>query len=151
MTHPRLAREVSKILSANDLGLTGGHQAGILVPKQPEILRFFPSLDDTHLNPRCDVSVFCSETSQYWVFHFIYYNNKVVGSGTRNEYRLTHMTGYLRVLGADVGDTLSFIRSAVGDVEIRLDRQKLSLHAAGKPAELSTPGWKFKIMEGRGR
>ena len=38
-------RSISKILSANDTGETGGHQAGILVPKQEEILSFFPPLE----------------------------------------------------------------------------------------------------------
>ena len=33
---------VEKILSANDCGLTGGHQAGALIPKEDRILGFFP-------------------------------------------------------------------------------------------------------------
>ena len=32
---------VEKILSRNDTGETGGHQAGIHVPKKKEILSFF--------------------------------------------------------------------------------------------------------------
>jgi len=41
-----------KILSANDTGLTGGHQAGILVPKgDRELLAFFPALDPGLENP----------------------------------------------------------------------------------------------------
>ena len=33
---------IEKTLSKNDTGETGGHQAGILVPKEPDILGFFP-------------------------------------------------------------------------------------------------------------
>ena len=33
---------VEKILSANDCGLTGGHQAGALIPKEDRIVGFFP-------------------------------------------------------------------------------------------------------------
>ena len=36
-------KSISKILSANDIGATGGHQAGILIPKDPRILGFFPT------------------------------------------------------------------------------------------------------------
>jgi hypothetical protein len=46
-------RHISKVLSANDTGDTGGHQAGILVPKDPDILAFFPKLDANRRNPRC--------------------------------------------------------------------------------------------------
>lgn len=37
--------QIRKTLSANDVGATGAHQAGILIPKNPKILAFFPSLD----------------------------------------------------------------------------------------------------------
>ncbi len=40
-------KTISKKLSANDLGLTGSHQAGILVPKSTELQNFFPKLDPT--------------------------------------------------------------------------------------------------------
>ncbi|TPN68808.1 hypothetical protein FJ980_32960, partial [Mesorhizobium sp. B1-1-5] len=40
-----IERSIAKALSANDTGDTGGHQAGILVPKEEGILAFFPELD----------------------------------------------------------------------------------------------------------
>ena len=46
-------RQIAKILSANDTGETGGHQAGILVPREPDVISFFPKLDASQYNPRC--------------------------------------------------------------------------------------------------
>ena len=102
-----LASSVSKTLSANDLGRTGSHQAGILVPKDRKILDFFPALVSGSLNPRVSIKV-VDEEGQPWQFQFIHYNNRVVACGTRNEYRLTCMTKFLRKHGAQIGDTLFF-------------------------------------------
>jgi hypothetical protein len=93
---------ISKILSANDIGATGGHQAGILIPKDPRILGFFPKLDANQQNPRCHL-IFRDDAAGNWEFAFIYYNNALF-SGTRNEYRLTRMTRYLRDAELEVGD-----------------------------------------------
>lgn len=93
---------ITKELSANDTGDTGGHQAGILVPKEPRILAFFPKLDRSELNPRHHL-VFHDDDGQRWEFAFIYYNNRYFG-GTRNEYRLTRMTPYIRGCGLKPAD-----------------------------------------------
>lgn len=99
-------KEIRKTLTPNDLGKTGGHQAGILVPKKQEILSFFPPLNADTLNPR--VRLLFHETSgERWIFNFIYYNNRIFG-GTRNEYRLTCMTAYIRENALDVGDEVIF-------------------------------------------
>ena len=95
---------ITKELSRNDLGLTGGHQAGILVPKNPQILAFFPSLDSQTKNPRTSLA-FEDKPGHLWTFVFIYYNNAFFG-GTRNEYRLTGMTRYLRESGLQPGDSV---------------------------------------------
>ena len=42
---------ISKKLSANDIGINGAHQAGILVPKAKDILSFFPDLNAAIKNP----------------------------------------------------------------------------------------------------
>jgi len=84
---------ISKLLSQNDAGQTGGHQAGILIPKSGGILDFFPVLNINEKNPRIQI-VFTDETDRKWEFNFIYYNSKLFG-GTRNEYRLTGMTFYI--------------------------------------------------------
>lgn len=97
-------RKISKVLSANDTGDTGGHQAGILVPKDPEILGFFPPLTPDVKNPRHHL-YFTDDTGRQWEFAFIYYNGRLFG-GTRNEYRLTRMTPFLREAGLRPGDEL---------------------------------------------
>lgn len=95
---------ISKILSSNDTGETGGHQSGILVPKNPTILKFFPVLDNKEKNPRSILSFF-DETGKRWDFAFIYYNNIHFG-GTRNEYRLTRMTPFIRQNNLKAGDEI---------------------------------------------
>lgn len=97
----------TKILSANDTGESGGHQAGILVPKGDADLRaFLPDLGNAEKNPRAWIE--CTDPEgKKWDFCYIYYNNKHHDQGgTRNEYRITHMTGYLRSYGAMQGDKI---------------------------------------------
>jgi hypothetical protein len=95
---------IVKVLSANDTGETGAHQAGILVPKEPRILSFFPKVDCSIRNPRHHL-VFHDSEGQRWEFAFIYYNNVFFG-GTRNEYRLTRMTPYIKSVGLKCGDRI---------------------------------------------
>src|SRR4051794_13059728 len=95
-------QSIEKGLSANEPGETGGHQAGILVPKEERLLSFFPRLDPRQYNPRCYLK-FVDDGGTFWEFAFIYYNNKLF-DGTRNEYRLTHMTKYIRQANLVAGD-----------------------------------------------
>ncbi len=84
---------LAKRLSGNDTQLTGGHQAGPYIPKQ-FILRLFPGLKGTELNPRANlpVSIASHETPETAV-KVIWYNNKLQGTGTRDECRLTNWGG----------------------------------------------------------
>lgn len=96
----------SKTLSANDVGATGGHQGGVLIPKsQAELLSFLPPLEPTIKNP--DAWIECiDENGNLRRFRFVYYNNKLHDlKGTRNEYRITYMTSYFREVDAHEGDT----------------------------------------------
>lgn len=102
-----MERRIAKLLSANDTGETGGHQAGIHVPKDGDLLSFFPTLDPTVLNPRCQLR-FLDDGGTFWEFAFIYYNNRFFG-GTRNEYRLTCMTKFIRQAGLVQGDELILV------------------------------------------
>jgi hypothetical protein len=111
---------IEKILSANDIGDTGGHQAGILVPKDEKILNFFPKLDKTVKNPRAILDM-KDDTGKEWTFSFIYYNNRLFG-GTRNEFRLTGMTAYFREFDLKTGDTLIFNRVDKKNVTISYRR-----------------------------
>jgi hypothetical protein len=56
-----------------------------------------------------------------WEFSFIYYNNAYFG-GTRDEYRLTRMTKYLRSINAKVADELVFSRNSDYSYVVNLRR-----------------------------
>jgi hypothetical protein len=102
-----------KILTANDAGETGGHQAGMHIPKsQEELVEFLPKLDPGLKNP--DIWLSCTdEDGNEWQFRYVYYNNRLhVPGGTRDEYRLAHTTRYFRAVGARSGD--KFRISGVG-------------------------------------
>lgn len=100
-----------KTLSANDVGATGGHQAGILIPKsETDLLDFLPALDCSIKNPDAWISCL-DESGTMWRFRFVYYNNRLHDpSGTRNEYRITYMTRYFREAEARPGDTIELSR-----------------------------------------
>lgn len=122
------AESFAKVLSANDTGATGGHQAGILVPRgDPALLAFFPPLDAAVQNPDAWVEA-VDDDGRVWKLRYIYYNNKLhAENGTRNEYRLTHLTKYLRAARAKVGDALVF--TATGTPR----RYRIAV-AAGEPS-----------------
>src|SRR4051794_38458599 len=101
-----MIREIfQKILSRNDVGATGGHQGGILVPKkETELIAFLPCLNAKIKNP--DAWITCiDEDGNELQFRYVYYNNRLHDEGgTRNEYRITYMTRYFRDVGARAGD-----------------------------------------------
>jgi hypothetical protein len=103
-----------KTLSANDIGSTGGHQGGILIPKDRAILRYFPALDQDDENPRAIVSFIDTSDGDRWTFNYIYYNGRSLGHSTRDEYRLTGMTEYLRDHQVAVGDGLELSKNLAG-------------------------------------
>lgn len=135
-------KSISKELSSNDLGLTGAHQAGILVPKQADILSFFPKLEEGQKNPRYQLTFF-DDGNQRWEFSFIYYNNVFFG-GTRNEYRLTRMTKFMRVNNLKVGDHLILSNGEDGKKRvsfIRRDAQQTAVVSGAVKLKL-TLEWK---------
>jgi hypothetical protein len=134
-----MTQAIEKILSANDLGETGGHQAGILVPKDANILSFFPRLDSKQKNPRYVLDII-DETGREWTFSFIYYNNRFFG-GTRNEYRLTGMTAFFREFNLKVGDTIILTRESPKLIRISLRR----LNEGRSVLKLSSS---WKVIEG---
>jgi hypothetical protein len=100
---------ISKVMSANDVGFTRTHQAGMLIPKDPRVLGFFPVLAADEYNPRQSI-LFEDSGGERWKFSFIYYNNRLHGRGTRNEYRLTGMTRFMRQSALKSGDSLVLSR-----------------------------------------
>lgn len=133
------AGRITKVLSANDTGDTGGHQAGMLIPKDPRILSFFPRLDPREQNPRCHL-MFDDPAGDRWELAFIYYNNRAFG-GTRNEYRLTRMTRFIRENNLVPGDEVILDRTSEG-------RWKISVRTA-KSAASSEPE-RFVLRLGSG-
>ncbi len=121
MSSDKVGYVVEKVLSANDCGLTGGHQAGALIPKSESILGFFPKLNNNEKNPRC-VLHFSDDSGVSHRFCFIYYNSRLLGCGTRNEYRLTCMTEFIRSANLKVGDVLVFSRKG-GEYHVSYKRQ----------------------------
>jgi hypothetical protein len=132
-----MKKSFSKTLSANDVGTTGTHQAGILVPKgEKELLAFLPSLDPATKNP--DAWIRCiDEQGNERKFRFVYYNNKHHDpAGTRDEYRLTYMTSYLKEMKARESDMLEISRADKStDYAIRIVRSALTV----RPVETVTP------------
>lgn len=121
-------RTFSKTLSANDVGTTGGHQGGILIPKsEVELLEFLPALDPKSKNP--DAWIECEdELGITRKFRFVHYNNKLHDKGgTRNEYRITYMTKYFREVNAQEGESLEISRSDASNIySIRIVRAMTS-------------------------
>lgn len=123
-----------KNLSANDVGETGAHQGGILIPKTDlDLLAFLPALDPAILNP--DAWLNCTdETGTHRRFRFVYYNNKLhMKKGTRNEYRITHMTKYFREVASHSGDIFEISRR--GDEQFY--RTRLIAHSE-QPSKVKT-------------
>lgn len=129
---------ISKVLSSNDTGETGGHQAGMLIPKGGDVLAFFPELNPEEKNPRITL-VFEDDAAQHWKFNFIYYNNRFFG-GTRNEYRLTGMTSFIRQNNLKVGDTITLSHREDGGLSIKCQRQSTTPN--GMPKIVITGTWK---------
>lgn len=117
----KIIKRITKTLSANDTGETGAHQAGILIPKRQGILSFFPELDSAVKNPRISLYFFEEDGITKWPFEFIYYNGKFF-DGTRNEFRLTWMTQYLRAKNAKTGDRIEMLLDDDGRRHIHLKR-----------------------------
>ena len=133
------SRIIKKNLSANDAGETGGHQAGILIPKDHSLLSFFPRLNESELNPRTHIA-FRDATDIIWEFAFIYYNNSQFG-GTRNEYRLTRMTRYLRENGLASGDCIVLMRDQRSSYSIRHEYAKSAIRLTPSAALSLSGGW----------
>ena len=94
----------AKFLSANDTGLTGGHQSGVYIPKNSVAL-IFDRLFERGENQKRSARIvwnegFSTESS------FTYY-----GSGTRNEYRITRFGRGFELLKPErTGDLLVMCR-----------------------------------------
>ncbi|WP_209731014.1 EcoRII N-terminal effector-binding domain-containing protein [Arthrobacter sp. CAN_C5] len=87
---------ISKQLTANDIGETGGHQSGVTVPKKASSIEFFPRLDPAKFNPRHTLQAIDIHTHEIFDLEYIYYNGKIHSKNTRDEYRLTGTSDFFR-------------------------------------------------------
>lgn len=131
---------VRKILSPNDSGETKTHQAGMLIPKTGRILEFFPSLQKHIKNPRCTLAFIDEDGVTKWSFEFIYYNGKFFG-GTRNEYRLTGMTAYVRSKNLKSGDAVELSKDGEGRLFIS-GKRRAQIEETDEGTMILSPGWK---------
>ena len=135
-------QSITKMLTANDTGETGGHQAGLLIPRKDGILSFFPRLDSRIYNPRAHLQ-FEDSSGKIWDFAFIFYNNSKFG-GTRNEYRLTRMTKYIRESGLTTGDEVKLHRTFADVYSIsyrRTNEQENKRDETGRSVLTLGSGW----------
>ena len=140
-----MSKVFRKVLSPNDANETGGHQAGILIPKHMEdLIKFLGGLDSSIKNPRKKL-LFIDEEGMANDFNFIYYNNKFHSpQGTRNEYRLTGMTAYLRRYNAQSGAELELSRLDGEDYyRVSLIKEKSQeSDQAGTSNRIKLRGWR---------
>lgn len=145
-----MIKSIEKILTKNDTAETGGHQAGITIPKKGPFLQFFPELNSSKFNP--DLWITCIDPKgTSWKMRFVYYNGKILSppKSTRNEYRVTHMTSFFKEWGAISGDSVVF--ETTGEphtykirVEPLSDNRELTEPApdSDRPKIIKLRGWK---------
>lgn len=128
-THGEMA--FCKFLSANDTGLTGGHQAGIFIPKNSVPIIFDnPGSKGDNKDRYAEIAWQDGSVTQS---RFIYY-----GKGTRNEYRITRFgkgfpflqpsyTGALFVfVKNDIDNYQGFILNTEDEINFFLDSTGIS-------------------------
>ena len=128
-----------KKLTTNDTN-SNIHQAGIFVSNENAVISFFPELDEKIMNPRAEI-LFLDDEGNEWIFNYIHYNNKAFSDGTRDEYRITGMSLFLKDNHLSEGHFLFFWKE--------LDVWRIS---SVKPdeineAELPSKGWKALYLE----
>lgn len=128
-----------KTLSANDTGQTKSHQAGMLIPKGDQEFRdFLGHLDPGVKNPRKTIHCL-DENGDSLELQYIYYNNKLHDErGTRNEYRLTCLTAYLRRNSARAGDEIEISK----DESESFHRIRFLAQTQVLPTKVILRGWR---------
>lgn len=133
----------AKTLSRNDIGANGSHQSGFLVPKSiKSLLAFLPQLDSTELNPSKWIE-FYDQQGKKWEFRYIYYNNKLhTENGTRNEYRITWTTAFMKENNAAEGDTVFLFKDEDGRYRISLEKQSNQVGSVESSNRIKLRGWR---------
>ena len=83
------------------------------------------------------------ESGEIWEMRYVYYNNKLhVSNGTRNEYRITWMTEFLRLNSAKAGDSVVFEATREQDeFRIMLEKRK-RVTSDDSPQLIKLTGWR---------
>lgn len=132
----------AKTLTANDVGLSG-NQAGVHIPKsQTDLMLMLPPLDTAIKNP--DAWLECvDDAGRLWKLRYVYYNNSLHDpNGTRDEYRITHMTKFFRVNTAAPGDQL-LLTGERGSNRLRISVLNATNASTGiRPEPIRLQGWR---------
>jgi len=131
----------AKILSPNDLGRTGSHQAGILVPKNSPLRVLLDESTVADSNPRRFLYPYSEYLGRSVECCLIYYNNRLRG-GTRDEFRLTRTAWLRRDLLAVPGDVLEFAIEENELVEIKVIKSDFDPGPIPWTDGWSPRGWK---------
>lgn len=83
----------AKYLSANDTLATGGHQVGLYIPKVVFGTLFPTAASSRTLNPSHTFTAVVASEGREREVRAIWYNNRVLGQGTRDECRITRWGG----------------------------------------------------------
>lgn len=118
---------VVRWLTANDVGSTGTHQSGFLIPKSLIKAGLFDLLPTSELNPRLRLLFLDVYHSEEFVVNYIFYNNKYFG-GTRSEYRVTGLSSFVRKNGLKVGDAIEITRIDERNYEIVIKKMSKRSH-----------------------
>jgi hypothetical protein len=102
----------TKNLTKTDVGRRGddgkkSNQSGVGVSKKS--LAVFPHLDPDELNPDVEIEA-DDDLGVHLDLRFIYFNGRLHGVNSRNEYRITGLGAYFREHGADIGDVFTMQR-----------------------------------------
>jgi hypothetical protein len=136
MNNSTQSTSFEKVLSANDTSATGAHMGGILIPKTEfGLIALFPKLDPKEYNPSVFINVFDANGTSHKL-RYVYYNNKLHKKGTRNEYRLTHLTNYIRNFNAQPGDRFRISLIDDNRLEMMVIKQK-----SGASERVILRGW----------
>ncbi len=119
-----------KRLSANDVGETGSHQAGIHLPKEALLLDAL-NLSPEEKNPDLVIEAL-DRNQQTWEIRIVHYNNLIFG-GTRDELRLTRLSQFIRHRNLGAGDAI--VLSFNGDWHIE------SLTSEQISVDIPESGW----------
>ena len=138
----------AKILTANDLGLTGSHQGGVCIPhSNKELISFLPKLDTQIVNPNIWLK-FKDTNGKIWHLRYIYYNGRIHKTSTRNEYRITYLTPFYREFKAEIGDSIVFSKSgtqgiyAVSIEKPSTQQTTLGLNSSNESPQIKLRGWR---------